>query len=199
MAQEASEGRVMGLFAKMLGYPEPGLPEVVRECEALLLPGSEEATALLSRFRRFVEGTPLGRQEEIYTGTFELDPACYPYVGYHLFGETYKRSVFLLELKERYRAQGFVIENELPDHLAVLLWFLATTEDAVLAREIIHEALLPALERMMGKAKSAGYEDGPVEPKESPRRDHPYSGVLEALQLVLQRLPAPTATMGAEP
>jgi len=181
---------ILGLFADILEYPRPGLAETVRECEALVSAGNPEAAALLGGFRALVEETAPGRLEEIYTGTFDLDAACYPYVGYHLFGESYKRSVFLLELKERYRAQGFDVENELPDHLAVLLRFLAINDDVTLAGEIVHEALLPTLERMTGRARSAGYEE---EEKLLSSQDHsrhsPYYGVLEALRLVLQAFP----------
>lgn len=181
---------ILGLFADILEYPRPNLIETVRECEALLAPENPEAAALLGEFRTLVQRTPLGQLEEIYTSAFDLDAACYPYVGYHLFGESYKRSVFLLELKERYRAQGFTVENELPDHLAVLLRFLALSENADLAGEIVHEAIVPALERMTRKAPSAGYDEEEPFGSQDHRRHSPYHGVLEALRLVLQGFPA---------
>lgn len=187
-------------FARLLEYPQPGLVEAARECEALVslvAPSSasdeqrgREAAALLHAFRTFSEVTPLGRLEEVYSSTFDLDPACHPYVGYHLLGESYKRSVFLLELKARYRAQGFdVPENELPDHLAVMLRFLAANDEASLTDELIREALLPALDRMTGRVKSEGYdEEGASGPPERQGPDHPYRGVLDALRLVLRGL-----------
>lgn len=181
---------ILGLFADMLEYPRPGLAEIVRECEALVSPGNPEAATLLGGFRALVEEISPGRLEEIYTGTFDLDATCYPYVGYHLFGESYKRSVFLLELRERYRAQGFDVENELPDHLAVLLRFLAINDDVTLTGEIVHEALLPTLERMTGKARSAGYDEEKPLGSQDHSRHSPYHGVLEALRLVLQGFPA---------
>ncbi len=187
------DGRaILSLFADLLDYPRPGLMGAVRKCAALVAPHNPEAGMLLRAFCAFVQQTPPGHLEEVYTGTFDLDAACHPYVGYHLFGESYKRSVFLLELKQRYRAQGFAVENELPDHLVVLLRFLAQSDDAPLVREIICQAMLPALERMTGKAPSAGYDE--EEPADAPaftlasqgqRRQGPYHRVLEALRLVL--------------
>lgn len=186
------DGRtILSLFADMLEYPRPGLSEAAQECAALVTPQNPEAGTRLLGFCAFVEQTPLGRLEEVYTGTFDLDAACHPYVGYHLFGESYRRSVFLLELKERYRAHGFVMEHELPDHLAVLLRFLAISDDAALTGEIIHEALLPALERMTGKAPSAGYDEEEPSVSQGQRRQNPYHQVLEALWLVLQDNPRP--------
>ena len=201
MALKTVNRQLFLCFAELLDYPQPGLIEAARECEALISllcsspvlgEGQDESAAVLLReFRTFVEATPLGRLEEIYSGTFDLDAAYHPYVGYHLFGESYKRSVFLLELKERYRAKGFdVPENELPDHLALLLRFLAITDDVTMAGEIIHEGLLPAMERMMGKAKSAGYDEVETpEPPHNRRQYNPYRGILEALELVLQGFP----------
>lgn len=197
----AAERRLFERFAQLLDYPQPGLVEAARECEALVSLDEQrgrEAAALLHAFRTFSEVTPLGRLEEVYSSTFDLDPACHPYVGYHLLGESYKRSAFLLELKARYRAQRFdVPESELPDHLAVILRFLAVNEDAGLAAELIREALLPALDRMMGRAKSEGYEESEaVSSQDSQMRGHPYRGLLEALRVVLQGLPMNEATAG---
>ncbi|MCZ7574075.1 MAG: nitrate reductase molybdenum cofactor assembly chaperone [Ardenticatenaceae bacterium] len=191
MAVEYSERRLFQLFAELLDYPKSDLTDAVRECVACVAVHSAEAATLFREFEVLVSETSLGRLQEIYSGVFDLDAACHPYVGYHLFGESYKRSVFLLELKKRYRAAGLVAENELPDHLAVLLRFLAITDDATLASEIVHEALLAALDRMTGKAKSAGYdEQESVETDDSQKQRHPYRGVLEAMRLVLQSFPA---------
>lgn len=202
------ERRLFYSFADILGYPKPQLIEAARECERLAPRDNPKAIALLHKFRLLVEKTPLGRLEEMYSGTFDLDPTCHPYVGYHLFGESYKRSIFMVQLKERYRTHGFAVDdNELPDHLTVLLRFLATSGETTLAAEIIAEAMIPALERMTGKAKSAGYEEEAVPSlneveappclafAEAPRqpsegtgkrpKNQPYRGVLEALRLVL--------------
>ncbi len=187
--------RLFERFAELLDYPGPGLLAAACECEAAAARVIPEAAALLHEFRAFVEATPLGRVQEVYSSTFDLDAAYHPYVGYHLFGETYKRSVFMLELKERYRAHGFVVERELPDHLAVLLRFLATHGDSPLAGELVQEAVLPALDRMSGRARSAGYDQDEFPgPQDSRRRQSPYRQVLEALRLVLQRIPAEAAS-----
>lgn len=190
MAVKSAEGRLCQLLATLLDYPRSDPAEAAGKCAACAVAWSLEAGRLLRGFETFARETPLGRLQEIYSGVFDLDAACHPYVGYHLFGESYKRSVFLLELRKRFREEGFDAEKELPDHLAVLLHFLGITSDATLAREIIHEALLPALERMTGKAKSAGYdEEGSTAPVDDQEQRHPYHEVLEAARLVLQEFP----------
>lgn len=195
MAHPTIEGRVLRLFAQILEYPQAGLIGAVRECQALASMTSPQAAALLGQFAAFVEKAPLGRLEEVYTGSFDLDAACHPYVGYHLFGESYKRSVFLLGLKERYRAHGFDATDELPDHIAVMLNFLATCGDAALAGELIHEALVPALEPMAGQGDAAE-----AQPKQR-NGGRNYQQVLQALRLVLQQSAPPVQAViaGAAP
>ena len=183
--------RTFQLLADVLEYPQPGLADAVRECAALLAADNHAAAACLHEFGAFAEETPRGRLEEVYTGTFDLNAACYPYVGYHLFGESYQRSVFMLELNKRYRAHGFTVAGELPDYLAVLLRFLAVCDDAALSGEIVHEALLPALDHM----DPEGARTAPLEAMADERQDRARRGywpVLRALQLVLQQVPANT-------
>ena len=144
-----TEKRVLGLLADILDYPRPGLAERILECETLLSESTPGAADLLGRFRSFVEATPLGILEEVYTGYFDLNSVCHPYIGYHVFGESYKRSAFLLTLKEMYRSQGFQADEvELPDRLSVVLRFLAMSKDEQSARETLAEGVLPALEQM---------------------------------------------------
>jgi nitrate reductase delta subunit len=172
----------------MLEYPAGETLQAALEAQGLLRDACPEAAALLKEFYDYAVSLPPGRLEEVYTGTFDLDAACHPYVGYHLFGETYKRSIFLVELKQRYNAQGFTFpDNELPDHLAVILRFLAVTRDHTQADEIARDALLPVLDRMTGRAKSEGFEEEePPSAKEKPEKRNQFQVVLEALRLVLQ-------------
>lgn len=188
-------------FARILEYPAGGTLQAAVKAQGLLLDEDPEAAAQLKEFHDYAASLPPGRLEEVYTGTFDLDAACHPYIGYHLFGETYKRSVFLVELKQRYAAEGFTFpDNELPDHLAVILRFLAVTRDTLLADEIARDALLPVLDRMTGRAKSEGFDED--ENAEAPTAEEvrsgcsltsnsekrtQFHGVLEALRSVLQK------------
>lgn len=205
MGDTSSWQRLMGSFAALLDYPQPDPIPAARECEALsalflVTAGTganadededQEAITRLKKFCAFVEETPLGELEEIYSSMFDLDATCHPYVGYHLLGESYKRSAFLVALKERYRDYGFEPSQvELPDHLAIMVRFLSVlspSSDGDLIGEIVHEALLPTLDRMTGRAKSSGYEeDESPQPPPGPAPQHPYHDILEALRRVLR-------------
>ncbi len=204
MSRDTSEKRIFQLFASILGYPQQDLAEATRECEALIREETPEAAELLGEFRAIVEDTPLGRMEEIYTGAFDLEANWQLYIGYHLFGESYARSIFLLELKERFRAGGFPPpESELPDHAAVLLAFLGVCDDRQQVDELVDEALLPTLNRLTGEGEDVieeELEEGEEESEEIQRQRSSrevYEGVLRALRMVLLEQQARLALQGS--
>jgi len=179
--------RIFQLLADVLDYPQPGLIDAARECEDRSARLNAAAAASVHEFITFAEALSLERLQEIYTSIFELNATCHPYVGYHLFGESYKRSVFLLGLKERFDARGFSYGTELPDHLVVLLRFLTLCDDDALADELIRVAMLPALEKMIG-AREARQEDDPArhDAPDAPKSGNTaYQGVLQALRTML--------------
>jgi nitrate reductase delta subunit len=155
MVEDATTKRVLCLFANILDYPSAGTVSEVQECQRLLSGRSPEAAAFLGEFHTLAENSPSGRLEELYTGVFDLDPVCQPYVGYHMFGESYKRSTFMVILKEEFRKHDFEQSGtDLPDRLSTLLRFLSVCDDDDLAQEIIDLGMVPALDKMMkGVAK----------------------------------------------
>jgi len=188
------DSRVFACFAEMLDYPNPGLASAVRKAAEILAAYGSEASALLESFRDFLETTPAGRIEEIYTATFDFAGAFHPYIGHHLLGDSYQRSALLVGLKERYRTCGFEAASELPDHLMVVLRFLAACGDAKLGQELISEAVLPALNKMLGgenagRASDQADGNGFIEIAKSATPEPepgPYRLVLQALKTVLE-------------
>lgn len=162
------------LFAHLLEYPTPALSGQVKACIESLRPMHPEAAGKLFDFSNSLQEHSRSQMEELYTSTFDMQPVCYPYVGYHLFGESYKRGAFMAKLVEGYRACGYAAGQELPDHVAVILRFLAL---GAMARNndfghiLLLEGLLPALEKM-----TAAFEG---------QAGNPYSAVLSALLIFL--------------
>lgn len=156
---------VLGLFADILDYPAPGLARKAAECVALIGAAQPEAAALLESFRCYAEETPLGKLQEVYSGFFDLNSICHPYLGYQLFGENYKRSILLVGLKKAYRAAGFEANpNEIPDRLSIVLRFIAHSKSGEEIDELLSRGLLPALVRMTTKPESDGHQhDGPAD------------------------------------
>ncbi len=172
--------RVWGFFAGLLDYPTESPLEAIGECRRLVAGVSPDADALLARFQGFVEGSTLGRLQEEYTRAFDMDESHSLYVGYHLLGESYKRSAMLLEFMERYRAHGVEVAGELADHLPVVLRFLTVCDDRDLVDEIICDAVWPSLEMISGDGDET---DAPDPEEEGPpvAAALPYHELLDSL------------------
>ncbi len=164
--------KLFELYSAILDYPDSQLSERVDEAIVLLSSLHGKAAALLTEFQTFLAKTPIGTMEEIYSRTFDLQAVCFPYVGFHLFGEDHRRALFMAGLKGDYRANQFSCGNELPDHLRVMLRFLAG--DSHEGRdELIDLCVIPALKKM-----AAGLAD----------TSNPYWNVLESLLLAFWQL-----------
>lgn len=169
----------------MLSYPFSSPADAAVASAELVRERSPEAAALLDTFAARVAAAGLGEVQEAYTRAFDLDtlsraePTCYPYVGHYLFDESHKRGAFILELRRRFRAEGFDEGGELGDHLVVLLRFLAVCSDETLAGELVDDAILPALSRI-GALRAAADRQ-----RDEPSLRDAYVDVLRALELAL--------------
>ncbi len=139
-------------FADILEYPRLGYAEMVREtARRPSMAGSiggPAGDAGLARFADWASSVTLAEMEEIYTATFDLEPLCFPHAGAHLFPDQAARSLFLAELASLFKRRGFVRGAELPDHLPVLLRFLAADAGSEEGREVLADAVIPAVSRM---------------------------------------------------
>ena len=150
------EVRVTEGLARLLEYPGAGdellaaaseLAEglAAREGAAVL---ADQALALVAFWR---SRSPSER-EEAYVRTFDLQaPICLD-VGYQVFGESYKRGVFLVTMRQALRRHDLDEGSELPDHLPAALRLLPRLSAEEEPRALVIEALLPAL----GKMRAAG-------------------------------------------
>ena len=160
----------------LLDYPGPDVLESATEFSEVLQLDFPESAEQIGIFVDFANDTSLGRLEEIYTGTFDVNPACYIYVGYLLFGESFKRGKFMVRLKAKYREHDFSAGNELPDHLALMFRFLAQIKtDETLYEQLTDNCMLPALEIMIDSFSS------------STSSPNPYFQVLQVASAVLER------------
>lgn len=177
--------RIFRLMARLLEYPREDLSGIAASCMDLLVPVSLEAAAALADFQTFIAETPLGRPQEVYTITFDLDAVCHPYVGHHIFGETYKRSSFMLGLKERYARCGLEMGSEVADHLALLVRFLSLCDDAAETDVIVRDALLPSLKQMLKEKDEVETEQEKLEAGKV-KKPRVYQSALIALRHVLE-------------
>src|SRR5215813_3079056 len=125
----------------------------------------------LTEFHSAVAGLTLSELQELYTRTFDLNPVCALEIGYHLFGENYKRGEFLANLRETEAPFELGQENQLPDYLPVLLRLLKRLQDEELRGSLIGECLIPAIEKML---------------KSFNQTENPYRFLLHAVRSKLQ-------------
>lgn len=117
----------------------------------------------LALFADFTSTAPLAALQEEYVACFDFNPATAPYLGHHLFGDNQKKGGYMIALKQEFSRYGYEPQGtELPDHIAVVLGFLAHLahrEGADVRRKILAEAVVPGMERL--KAAFADRQDSP--------------------------------------
>lgn len=167
---------VLDRLGTTLAYPRDGYLTRVFECRDLLHGGNSEAGAAICAFCEATASLNETELQELYTQTFDLNPVCSPEVGWHIYGEQYRRGRFLVQARELLKIVGIEERGELPDHLMSLLPAVARLEpqDAAI---FAGTYLIPAVDKML-----SGLEG----------KANPYEYILKAVRSVLQ-------TFAAEP
>src|SRR6185295_13689937 len=145
-------------LASLLEYPTGDLNLRVERAKQWLTIQKPEVAVQFISFRRKIRAFSVDKLEELYTQTFDLNPVCTLDIGYHLFGENYKRGELLAKLRETEAPFELGQANQLPDHLPVLLRLVAKLEDQELRLALIGEILIPALAKML---EALGQTDNP--------------------------------------
>jgi nitrate reductase delta subunit len=140
----------------LLGYPDEELlarAGLFREAAAMLPATVAEP---LTAFVQHLEVTALPDLAADFVATFDHQRRCCLYLTYFQFGDTRNRGVALLRFKTAYRDAGMILsDEELPDHLGVLLEFGASA-DVAGARALLleHRAGLELLRLALEDAHS---------------------------------------------
>lgn len=161
-------------LARVLDYP--GKKELLEtDCHSLSGFMSQCGLACpIAAFAGFVATSTLEALQEHYVATFDFNPALALYLGHHLYGDNQKKTAYMIRLKQEFAYHGFVpLTNELPDHLSLVLGFLAhlARQHSDEARqEFIFDSVLPGMERLL-----TGFAG---------RHDSPWEAVVEAARLL---------------
>lgn len=123
----------------LLGYPDDELlarAPMMREAAARL---PAAVSGPLTGFLNHLESTALPELAADFVATFDHQKRCCLYLSYFEHGDTRNRGMALLRFKTAYREAGMILsDDELPDHLGVLLEFGATA-DVAAARALLLE------------------------------------------------------------
>lgn len=123
----SDRARLFELVAALLTYPDAELLDARPQLRSALDEiGDETVRQRLSQFFDWFAEASRREVEEHYVRTFDLRRRSGLYLTYYLHGDTRRRGVALLTLKQRYRAHGLrLADGELPDLLPVVLEFAA--------------------------------------------------------------------------
>jgi len=155
----------------LLGYPDDQLLArrglLTRAAESL-----EPAIGdPLLRFLWHLGERPATELAASYVETFDHRKRCCLFLTYYAHGDTRNRGMALLELKQTYAAAGLRLsDEELPDHLAVVLEYAAAEPAAGREMLIRHRAGLELLRLALHDA------------------DSPWAGVLDSISATLPPL-----------
>jgi len=160
--------RSLKALSLLLSYPSEELQAAMPEIGGVLAADSRLTAATRRRLRPLVSVLQAGDiydLQESYVALFDRSRSLSLNLFEHVHGESRDRGGAMVSLVETYRAAGFdPVTSELPDHLPVLLEFLATRPFAE-ARETLDDAahIFEVLKTRLA------------------RRDSPYGAVFAAL------------------
>ncbi|MBT3149507.1 nitrate reductase molybdenum cofactor assembly chaperone [Streptomyces sp. CHD11] len=115
------------LQSLLLGYPDEDQADHLSLARRTVPALPAEVGGPLLRFVEHAEDAGTDALAAAYVTTFDHRKRCCPYLTYYAHGDTRKRGLALVRLKQTYARAGWrITDDELPDHLAVVLEFAAT-------------------------------------------------------------------------
>ena len=142
------------MLAEVFRYPYSAQLEVLRE--GLETVGDPQLRAALKTFLERMRTQSLDGREMLFTRTFDLNPVAAPYLGWHIWGEDFKRAAFMARLQQEQRKWGVSAEGELPDHLVPVFEYLEAADPP---GEEVLQVLVPALSEMKNELQKQDPEN----------------------------------------
>jgi nitrate reductase delta subunit len=139
--------KVLNAFSRLLSYPDEHTVQTLELLYVVLQGEIPAAASGVAEFGEFLEQHEAWEVEEVFTSTFDVNPACALEVGWHLFGEEYARGMFLVRMREELRKYDLPESVELTDHLSHVLAIVAAMPDDEATR-FVQACVQPAVEKM---------------------------------------------------
>lgn len=156
-------------LALLLLYPDGNFHERIRRCRELAVDGAPVIVARLDEFVGNTAGKTSAELEELYIQTFDFNPLCSLDTGWQLFGEEYRRGLYMVKIREEMRRLEIPETVELPDHLTNVLRILGRMEEEA-AADFAMSCVIPAVKKTLGAVK----------------KDNVYRPVIEGIVEVLE-------------
>lgn len=164
---------VWRIAALLLDYPTAQTLAMIDQLTSAAAGLPDEVRAHLDECLDYLRTTPPLELAAAYVATFDMRRRASLHLTFYAYGDTRKRGMALLRFKHAYRHAGVELgDEELPDHLPVLLEFAATV-DPIGGERLLGEHV-PVLELLRLSLSD---------------NSSPYAGVLAAIGATL---PPPT-------
>lgn len=182
-------------LADVFRYPAADYLQRVRRCRTELETAYPEASEEFGKFVSYAIDVTHQQREELFVKTFEVQALCYLDLGFVIFGEDYKRGMFLVHMKREHERVGNEYGTELPDHLANVLVLIEKTTDEEFRNDLVAGIAIPAIRKMLEGFESNRVKDRMARLKqrhdavlqESLNYGNVYQYALKALLMVLER------------
>lgn len=131
------------VLSVLLDYPN----EEILEDVSKIMPLLEEEKLLnksslnnMHSFLKFIQTQDILDWKEKYTAQFDYASSTSLYLFDHIYGDSKKRGMAMVDLKQLYASEGLEIgSRELPDYLPVLLEFIANTQTQSQGADLLAE------------------------------------------------------------
>ena len=143
-------------IAELLRYPGDHTQALAASLADAAMATGHPCQEHLEAFALSARGMDLRELQEAFTRSFDLNPECSLDVGWHLFGETYRRGQFMAMMRHHLQAHGISEGSNLPDHLPNLL-DLGTRLERQDAMDLVDDCILPTLEKLLPALKESPY------------------------------------------
>ncbi len=182
-------------LADAFRYPSADYLPRVRRCQTELERTYPEASEEFGKFVSYANDVTHQQRQELFIKTFEVQALCYLDLGFVIFGEDYKRGMFLVHMKREHERVSNDFGTELPDHLSNVLVLIEKTTDEEFRNDLVAGIAIPAIHKMLEGFESNRIKDRMARLKkrhdailqESLNYGNVYQYALKALLMVLER------------
>ncbi|OIQ72802.1 hypothetical protein GALL_455670 [mine drainage metagenome] len=132
---------VCGPLSALLRYPDADFRARLHQTTDAMGGTWPVAAEALDKFAQAIDPVSPADLEELFTKTFEIQAICCLEVGYVLFGEEYRRGVFLAQIKDEHRHAEYDCGVELADHISNVVALLGVSDREDVRQDLVAVAI----------------------------------------------------------
>ena len=145
---------IYDILASLLTYPDEDFFVSLSNVKVLLEKTNFDSKDSFDEFYMQVQNLSIGKIQELYTSTFELNAKFSLNIGSHIFKDDIKkRSMFMLRIREALTKYEVEEKTELPDFLPFILKLSTKIDDIDSLESLLVECLIDPICEMIEQLK----------------------------------------------